>query len=184
MPAIRIAGFLAHASGGTTEPSGGWIKMNHKRSSPVQLAPAENRVLVEVAPENAWRIPAFRTMAHFIRYIVHQRIRWQPARVGLFAAAYHVRRSSELLPHHRSRLDRCLDWFGRALTTPPLGTIPAQAIFWYADAAPFSEQMWELARIVEDYGFTTELITSRSVGRIVYRDTHQLAAIPPRRGNR
>ena len=123
-------------------------------------------------------------MGRFIRYIVHQRIRHQPRQAGLFAAAYHLRRRCDLLPHDRTRLDHCLSWFGRTLTVPPRGTIPAQAIFWYADGGRFAEGMWETAHIAEEYGFTTELITARAIGRIVYRDRHQCAAIPPRCGKR
>ena len=44
--------------------------------------------------------------------------------------------------------------------------------------------MWELVQLLSEYYFTTELITARSVGRIVYRDTHQVAAVPTAAVNR
>ena len=123
-------------------------------------------------------------MGRFIRYIVHQRIRRDSRRLGLFAAAYHVRREGELFTYEFERLNQWLSWFERKLTVPPYGRIPAQALFWYVDAGRFAEGMWELAQVLRESGFTTELITARWVGKVVYRDPHQLAAIPPRRGHR
>ena len=104
--------------------------------------------------------------------------------MGPFAAAYFLRDDDDLLPHDRQRLYELLAWFEAELTVPRRGTIPASAIFWYADVGPFSLRMWELVQLLSEYDFTTELITARFVGRIVYRDTHQVAAVPPRRGNR
>jgi hypothetical protein len=95
-----------------------------------------------------------------------------------------LREEGNLHPHDRQRLYELLAWFEAELTVPRRGTIPASAVFWYADVGPFSLRMWELVQLLSEYDFTTELITTRFVGRIVYQDTHQVAAVPPRRGNR
>jgi hypothetical protein len=123
-------------------------------------------------------------MSRFIRYIVHQRIQRDRRCVGLFAASYFLRDECELFAHERKRLGRWLSWFERELTVPPHDTIPPRAIFWYADVGRYAAGMWELAQVLREYGITTELITAHSVGMVVYRDRHQLAAIPPRRAQR
>jgi hypothetical protein len=123
-------------------------------------------------------------MARFIRFVVHQRIGGESRRLGPFAAAYFLRDDDDLFPHDRQRLYELLAWFEAELPVPRRGTIPASAVFWYADVGRFSLRMWELVQLLTEYDFTTELITARFVGRIVYRDVHQVAAVPPRRGNR
>jgi hypothetical protein len=120
-------------------------------------------------------------MARFVRYIVHQRIEGEPRQSGLFTAAYYLRDNGELLQSEWDRLQQLLAWFTAELTVPPRGTIPEGAIFWYVDVGPFSERMWELVQILSEHGFTAELITARSIGKVVYQDKHQLAAIPRRR---
>ncbi|MDR3633518.1 MAG: hypothetical protein P4L84_06760 [Isosphaeraceae bacterium] len=120
-------------------------------------------------------------MKRCIRFIVHQRIPGASRQVGLFSAAYWLQREGELRPHDSETLTELLKWFEAELTVPPRGTIPDQAIFWYLDAGSFSDRMWELAHLVGEYGFTTELVTAGSVGRIVYQDNHQIAAVPRKR---
>jgi hypothetical protein len=123
-------------------------------------------------------------MARFVRFVVHQRIKGKPRHSGPFTAAYYLRDNEELLPSDRERLDQSLAWFEAELTIPPRGTIPPSAIFWYADVDPFSERMWELVQLLREHNFTAELITARFVGKVVYRDKHQLAAVPRRRRKR
>jgi hypothetical protein len=123
-------------------------------------------------------------MSRFIRFVVHQRIEGMPRRAGPFSAAYHLLENVELLPNEYRRLEELLAWFTAELTVPPCDTIPPAAIFWYREVGPYSRRMWELAQDLREYGFTTELITARFIGRIVYKDTFQYAAIPTGRRNR
>jgi hypothetical protein len=120
-------------------------------------------------------------MARFVRFIVHQRIKGKPRQSGPFAAAYYLRDKEELLASDRERIDQLLSWFEAELTIPPRRAIPPSAIFWYADVGPFSRRMWELVQLLREYDFTAELITAAFVGKVVYRDKHQLAAVPRRR---
>jgi len=120
-------------------------------------------------------------MARFVRFIVHQRIRGNPRHSGPFVATYSLRDDEDVLESDRERLQQLLGWFEAELTIPPRGTIPPDAIFWYADVGPFSGRMWELVQLLKEYDFTAELITATFVGKVVYRDKHQLAAVPPRR---
>ena len=123
-------------------------------------------------------------MARFVRFIVHQRIRGDARRLGLFSAAYYLRNECELPQYDRERLEQLLDWFAAELTVPPKGAIPNKAIFWYKDVGSFSHKMWELVEILRYYGFTPELITAKSIGRVVYQDSHQCAALPSKRAQR
>lgn len=117
-------------------------------------------------------------MEHYIRFAVHQRVSGEPRRVGLFTAAYWVLQDDGLHRHDRARVADLLAWFEAELALPPRGAIPNKALFWYVDARPFSARMWDLAYAVDAYGFTTELVAADFVGRIVYADRHQVAAIP------
>jgi hypothetical protein len=116
-------------------------------------------------------------MARSIRFVVNERVCGDVRRVGLFTAAYHVRDEGVLLPHDQDRMEELLDWFGRELPVPPCGTIPQRALFWYVNAGPFARRMWDLAGLLKEYRFTAELITTRILGRVVYRDQHQVAAL-------
>ncbi len=123
-------------------------------------------------------------MARYVRFVVHQKIGDEARRLGLFSAAYHLLDEGELFRHDRVRLVELLGWFKAELPVPPSGEIPSQAIFSYTNLGPFSQRMWELAQLLKEHGFTIELITAGFVGRIVYSDKYQLAALPPTRRHR
>jgi hypothetical protein len=123
-------------------------------------------------------------MARYVRFIIHQRIRGDSRQLGIFSAAYYLRDEGELPRHDRVRLSSLLTWFQENLTVPPEGTIPARAIFWYGDVGPFTQPMWALARLIKDHGFTAEQITAKFIGRVVYQDRYQVAALPPTRRHR
>ena len=123
-------------------------------------------------------------MARYVRFVVHQRVERDSRRVGLFSAAYYLRYEEILFSHDHGAIDRLLTWFEAELTLPPRDKIPIRAIFWYKNAGPFSHKMWELAQVLDNYGFLAEQITARIVGRVVYEDEHQLAALPPHRIHR
>jgi hypothetical protein len=118
-------------------------------------------------------------MARSIRFVVHERVGSDRRQVGLFTAAYHLSHEGLLLAHDQERLQELLGWFVRELPVPPCGTIPPRALFWYVNAGPFARRMWEMAALLKEYRFTAELIKARVLGRVVYRDEHQLAALPP-----
>jgi hypothetical protein len=53
--------------------------------------------------------------------------------LGPFSAAYSLREKNDLTRQDRTRLNELLGWFVAELTVPPPGSIPARALFWYAD---------------------------------------------------
>ncbi len=76
---------------------------------------------------------------------------------------------------------------GPSSSALPLGhLIPDGAVFWYREVGRFSQRMWELAHLLGEYGseIPAELVTAAFVGRIVYQDEHQVAALRPSRRHR
>jgi hypothetical protein len=123
-------------------------------------------------------------MGRYVRYIVHQRVGKERRQVGLFTAAYSLRDDGDLDRADYQKLLELLTWFQTELPVPPGHLIPNGAVFWYKQAGRFSQRMWELAQLLGDYGYTAELVTAAFVGRIVYQDEHQVAAIRPSRRHR
>jgi hypothetical protein len=123
-------------------------------------------------------------MSRYVRYVVHQRVGEERREVGLFAATYSLRDNGGLDAYACRRLEELLAWFQAELPVPPKHLIADGANFWYRDAGRFSQRMWELAHLLDDYGYTAELVTAAFVGRIVYQDAHQVAALPPSRRHR
>lgn len=123
-------------------------------------------------------------MGRYVRYLVHQRVAREPTRAGLFTAAYALWDGDDLARHDRAALRGILTWFGTELTIPRGVDIPIRAVFWYRNTHRFGARMWELAQFLDNQGFHTELIARPSVGRIVYRDEHQVAALPLRNRQR
>jgi hypothetical protein len=115
---------------------------------------------------------------HLIRFVVHQKLPGFSRQVGLFSAAGYLRDQGELDKGDRARLDMILSWFSEHLYTPLADEIPSQAIFWYYQDSPMVRPMWALANIIKEYNFYVELIKTSSAGRVVYKDEHQVAAIP------
>jgi hypothetical protein len=123
-------------------------------------------------------------MARYLRFVVNQRVPGERREVGLFTAAGHLLKEGELSKSDYREPEQLLSWFESELTVPPERIIPVGAVFWYSNVGPFSERMWALASLLDRYGFTTELVTGRFIGRIIWRDAHQFAAIPPTRRHR
>lgn len=123
-------------------------------------------------------------MSRYVRYIVHQRVGEGRRQVGLFTAAYSLRDGGDMDGSDSRRLDELLAWFRAELPVPPEHLIPDGAVFWYREAGRFSQRMWELAQLLGEYGYTAELVTAAFVGRVVYQDEHQVAALRPSRRHR
>jgi len=118
-----------------------------------------------------------------VRFVVHQKLPGFSRQVGLFSAAGYLKDQDDLDKIDRARLNRVLLWFNEYLPVPPGDTIPNEAIFWYYQDSPMIRPMWTLANIVKEYSLSVELVTTNFAGRVVYRDDHQVAAVP-RKGKR
>ncbi len=142
--------------------------------------PSRSLVLLRCLADSTHSSPTKTQLSHmpYLRFIVHQKIPGTPRQAGLFTAAYDLRDEGELSRYDRDFLDRLLAWFSSSLPVPPAGKIPSQAIFWYRQGGLVFKQMWVLAKLLNKYNFTTELIKTSFAGLVVYQDEHQVAAIP------
>src|SRR5688572_17543184 len=97
--------------------------------------------------------------------------------LGVFGAAYQLRRSGRASPDDARRLGRSLRWFGHNLHAPK--QVAPLAIFWFrTDARLFIQKLWTLVRVLRRYGVRVTSLTTERPGRIAYRDRFQVAAIP------
>jgi hypothetical protein len=72
------------------------------------------------------------------------------------------------------------DWFNANLIAPDLDE--PRAIFWFrADSAgECVSRLWARVALLRDAGIVVRMLRCTDPGRIVYRDAHQVAAIPQR----
>ena len=105
--------------------------------------------------------------------------------VGVFQAAYGLRRNRHLLEHEEARLTELLDWFNAnlpkptRLTTskPPYYRKQNRAISWFKDiATEHISKLREVVSILNEHDVHTEMIQTDRPGYIVYEDNYQIVA--------
>jgi hypothetical protein len=101
---------------------------------------------------------------------------------GVFMAAGRVEDRKTVPTETRERIREVLVWFNRNLTVPALDDSDWRSLFWFRSSSQaVISRLWELAYLLEDEGvFVTKVRTSQP-GMIVYRDEHQVAAVPQRK---
>ena len=101
---------------------------------------------------------------------------------GVFMAAGRVEDRNTVPTETRERIREVLVWFNRNLTVPALDDSDWRSLFWFRSSSQaVISRLWELAYLLEDEGvFVTKVRTSQP-GMIVYRDEHQVAAVPHRK---
>jgi hypothetical protein len=121
----------------------------------------------------------------FIRFVVGEIDRTSQQRLGVFHAAYRLRRSGTLTHYDEERLSDALGWFDRHLDKPTRLTRSrrpnrrAQAICWFkVGAAEHVAHVREVQHILEAHGIRVDMLTSRRPGYVVYEDDAQVAAYP------
>lgn len=107
--------------------------------------------------------------------------------LGVFQAAFRLRRNGSLPEHDDTRLAELLDWFSvnlkkpKRLTTskPPYYRKQNRAISWFKDSATeHISKLREVVAILGQYDIHTEMIQTDRPGYIVYEDNYQVAAEP------
>ena len=97
--------------------------------------------------------------------------------LGVFQAVYDLRRTDLLSRTDRATANELLGWFGKNLVAPSIDD--ASAIFWYrSDAADCIDRTWEMIRLLKAHDHIVWMSRSDSPGRVIYRDVHQVAAVP------
>lgn len=123
----------------------------------------------------------------YIRFItgeIHEDSRFE---LGVFQAAYRLRRKGHLPNYEETRLTALLDWFSTHLekpakfttSKPPYYRKQNRAICWLKDSATqHILQLREIVSILERHDIHTEMIQTDRPGYVVYEDEFQIVAEP------
>ena len=96
---------------------------------------------------------------------------------GIFSAAFRLLRCGELSPDAHDELCETLRWCGKYLHSPRLRK--RKAIFWFrSDAGRTVNRLWKVVNILRRHGIFVRMMLTSDPGSIVYKDRHQVAAVP------
>ena len=108
--------------------------------------------------------------------------------IGVFEAAYALKREGVPTPTDREELDALLRWFGDELPVPTRFNRSTskghyrratKGISWLkSSAAEHVAKLRRLAQILRDHGHHVDMIKSANPGYVVYQDEHQIVAEP------
>jgi hypothetical protein len=116
----------------------------------------------------------------FIRFVVggdDDDHRWL---TGIITEARLLRDQEGLHAHEVAVLEAAYEWLNRHLPCPPFSTSdwPRDAVTWFKDDAGESiGKMWEIVAILEEHGIPVRMLRSKSPGKILYEDRHQVVAL-------
>lgn len=106
-------------------------------------------------------------------------------RLGIFHAAYAMRRGVEMPACERERLERLVGWLGRNTVRPPRFALSRrphakeQAISWFRHTSlRHLAHARELANVLAANGVMVHEIRTRRPGYVVYEDDIQVVAYP------
>ena len=123
----------------------------------------------------------------YIRFItgeIHDKTLYE---VGVFQAAYQLRKRGNLPDFEEARLRELLDWFNTNLekpdrftkSKPPFYRKENRAISWFKDTSTeHIANLREIVSILNRYDVHTEMIQTDRPGYIVYEDAYQVVAEP------
>jgi hypothetical protein len=98
--------------------------------------------------------------------------------LGVFRAMSRAEFYAQLSDWSRRLLEDSLDWFNENLPVPQVDDPRGRAIFWFRPQSQVVREMWQLVAILRCEDIPICLRSTSVPGRIVYRDDHQIAAIP------
>lgn len=120
-------------------------------------------------------------MFSYLRFQTSVQADCGPRSLGIFRAAGRLERSEVIDEPLRAWLRPPLDWFNEHLRVPCLESNCRRALFWFrTDAQDVVARAWDVVAILREFGVAVELRRTDAPGKIVYRDEHQIAAIPRR----
>jgi hypothetical protein len=107
---------------------------------------------------------------------------------GIFAVAYDLRGSVELLPYQHDNLEDLLAWFRKNLAIPKRFTSSKSkgyyrrqtvGLSWFKDSsAECLLKIRELEALLKDLDVVINCVVTTNPGYIVYEDKHQVVAEP------
>ena len=119
----------------------------------------------------------------YIRFTILDKDSDSGFRTGILVAAHTLRDEGDLSVDEHRQLRLCLSWFNENLEVPKIlkKVEHRRAISWFKpEAAEAISKMWELKRILDLHGLYVEVLKSDSPGSVVYEDSLQVAAVPPK----
>ena len=123
----------------------------------------------------------------FIRFVtatIHDQTSFE---VGIFQAAYQLRKQGTLTDYEQTRLSELLEWFNANLqkpdrfttSKPPFYRKQNRAISWFKDTSTeHISNLREIVSILSQHDVHIEMIQTDKPGYIVYEDAHQVVAQP------
>jgi len=121
-------------------------------------------------------------MPRFIRFQTGLRSPENGCRLGVFRAAETLVARYDLPEYADELLRDSMRWFNSNLDVPRLRSRAGRPIFWFrSDADECLAQICNMVVIFNAAGLYVEYLTSLRPGHVVYRDEHQIAAIPGKR---
>ncbi len=101
---------------------------------------------------------------------------------GIFAAAGYIEDRGTTPQLTRDQLREVLTWFNHNMPVPALEDFDWRCLFWFrSKSQSLVSRLWELVHLLEDEGVFVTKVRTHQPGLIVYRDEHQVAAVPPKR---
>lgn len=97
----------------------------------------------------------------------------------MFRAAGRILDKGKVQPWFQDPLNETLSWFNKNLKVPLGDEIPWKSVFWFdcADAKTI-DKIWDLVIWLRLNDVLVHQQRTSSPGKIVYRDSQQIAAIP------
>ncbi len=121
----------------------------------------------------------------YIRFQTGLRCRSTGRSLGIFFAAGQLQDEEQVKPYFDESLRATLNWFNKNLRAPRQDEIPTQCLFWFDCSSPrVISTVWELVTLLRQHDVYVMYRRSTDPGKIVYRDAHQIAAIPNQRVHR
>ena len=126
-------------------------------------------------------MPPLRTT--YLRFVVGEKDPASYVSRGIFQAASELRGSGRLESWEYDKISNMLQWLGTHLPTPPILREPDthRAISWFKPQAQEPiDHVREICVLLDEYGYVTRQITTRTPGHMIYEDDWQIVAYPPR----
>ena len=115
----------------------------------------------------------------YVRFQTGLRCRDTGRALGIFAAAARVEEKKAIQPWFEKPLKDTLGWFNKNLRVPKSDNIPWRCLFWFdCDSSEVIGYVWDLINCLEQHDVFVESRKCNDPGKIIYRDCHQVAAIP------
>ena len=102
--------------------------------------------------------------------------------IGIFSAAGELRDDDRIEPWFAEPLRETLQWFNTNLKVPNAEQVKKRCLFWFDCNSPdVLGAVWDLVTVLRQHDIDVASTKCVDPGKIVYRDRHQIAAIPSRR---